>query len=579
VGLFPEGYVQYSAPSTIADLEEIIRQKDSKGTYNVAYQLVSAVDVSNAEAMARNLVLIFEKDDAVLDLIYAMIDHEVESTLNEGTLFRKNSLASHLMSQYARLLVQDYLCTTLRPLIRTIMKQGNTFEVDPHKVDNEANLERNRQTLARTTQDFLLSMMESVNKFPISLRRMCGYLKEKTVTRFPEAKRKVVGGFFFLRLLCPAVVSPEGFGVIDQVDDSTRRALILVSKILQTLSNGVTFGNKEEYMMEMNVFIKENLENSHYILDKLSSAHPDIPGNRLARSKEEDKLLANNLHAICAGCKTKFLRLLRETGASPDELQHLASVIVRLGPTPKKMPKPAPLRGAPIDVTPAPKEDPATEKKRLKAAEKERKVREKEERKVREREEKRKAAESSVLLPPSGGILVQSFLSKKQSGMKTWKKKYFALFAGSTKIYVFNGPDDVPHSYQNNAIELAPSYEVTLIGRTKAGWEFSIRTLEREHCFMSSQEDDMRSWVAYLDSKKKEILMPENDKKEKLKLLSALLAKMKQYDNDAEDLKSKLKGTSDPDEIASLNRRVEELMICRDDVKRAISNAKESIRT
>ena len=103
-------------------------------------------------------------------------------------------------------------------------------------------------------------------------------------------------------------------------------------------------------------------------------------------------------------------------------------------------------------------------------------------------------------------------------------------------MYQHNLPEDPPNSYQS-VIELAPTYEVTLIGRTKLGWEFSICTIERELTFSSVLEEDMRSWVAYLDRKKKEILMPENDKREKLSLLGALLAKMTQYDADMEALK------------------------------------------
>jgi hypothetical protein len=197
---------------------------------------------------------------------------------------------------------------TLRPLIQTIMKSGFGFD----KIDNIANLERNTATLGRATQDFLLSMMSSVNKFPAVLRRMCGYLRERTVTRFPDAKRKVVGGSFFLRLLCPAIVSPEGFGV-DQVDNTTRRSLILISNILQTLSNGVTFGNKEEYMMPMNHFIDKNLENSHFVLDKLATAHPDLPNERLPEMSEEELALLANLHISCALSKAKFLQLFERT--------------------------------------------------------------------------------------------------------------------------------------------------------------------------------------------------------------------------------------------------------------------------
>ena len=199
-------------------------------------------------------------------------------------------------------------------------------------------------------------------------------------------------------------------------------------------------------MMPMNDFIDKNLENSHFVLDKLATAHPDLPNERLPEmSEEEVALLANHLHISCALSKTKFLQLLREDQMDPEMIQEIGSVIVRLGPIPKKMTRPAPVAGPPMDaaavnaaaaalqVDKSPKEDPAMEKKRQKIVERDRKAREREERKLREKEDKKKAQEAAAIAPPAGTILVASFLSLKQvSSLKTWKKRYYALYSNST---------------------------------------------------------------------------------------------------------------------------------------------------
>jgi hypothetical protein len=52
------------------------------------------------------------------------------------------------------------------------------------------------------------------------------------------------------------------------------RALLLVAKLLQNLSNGVEFdGSKEEYMTRMNDFITKNAENTAKFLDSLTVRH------------------------------------------------------------------------------------------------------------------------------------------------------------------------------------------------------------------------------------------------------------------------------------------------------------------
>jgi neurofibromin 1 len=36
-------------------------------------------------------------------------------------------------------------------------------------------------------------------------------LSEETAKRFPDSRLTSIGGFFFLRFFCPAIVSPESF--------------------------------------------------------------------------------------------------------------------------------------------------------------------------------------------------------------------------------------------------------------------------------------------------------------------------------------------------------------------------------
>ena len=41
-------------------------------------------------------------------------------------------------------------------------------------------------------------------------------------------------------------------------DEATQRKLVLLSKVLQNLANGLQFGAKEEYMATLNSFIVDN---------------------------------------------------------------------------------------------------------------------------------------------------------------------------------------------------------------------------------------------------------------------------------------------------------------------------------
>jgi neurofibromin 1 len=39
-------------------------------------------------------------------------------------------------------------------------------------------------------------------------------LKDSTHERFPGCEHAAIGSFIFLRFICPAIVSPEGFGIV-----------------------------------------------------------------------------------------------------------------------------------------------------------------------------------------------------------------------------------------------------------------------------------------------------------------------------------------------------------------------------
>jgi len=67
----------------------------------------------------------------------------------------------------------------------------------------------------------------------------------------------LIGGFYLLRFVNPAVVTPQAFMLVDtKLSANTRRNLTLLAKILQNLANNTQFGGvKEFYMAPLNDFL------------------------------------------------------------------------------------------------------------------------------------------------------------------------------------------------------------------------------------------------------------------------------------------------------------------------------------
>lgn len=107
-----------------------------------------------------------------------------------------------------------------------------------------------------------------------TIRYICSCLQRKVMSRWPQerlVRTRVVSGFIFLRLLCPAILNPRNFNLIAETPShNAARSLIMVAKCLQNLANLVEFGGKEPYMEVVNPFILKNKERMVYYLDQLS---------------------------------------------------------------------------------------------------------------------------------------------------------------------------------------------------------------------------------------------------------------------------------------------------------------------
>ncbi len=77
-----------------------------------------------------------------------------------------------------------------------------------------------------------------------------------------ECLRTVVGGFLFLRFLCPTLIGRTNDSVLKErmlsLSPSVKKELLKMSKVLQCLSNGTGLAKKEEGMKGFDIFLKQN---------------------------------------------------------------------------------------------------------------------------------------------------------------------------------------------------------------------------------------------------------------------------------------------------------------------------------
>ncbi|WOO81456.1 Neurofibromin [Vanrija pseudolonga] len=218
------------------------------------------------------LFRVFEAKGSLLSLMKLLIEREVSQTNHESELFRANSITTRLLTMFGRAYGYNYCRSTLQPLIHHLEEKPPecSFELDPSKVPEEE-IGRNAEHLRLMCQALLEVIYTSADNAPVMFKALCHHIWDSVEDRFPDSRHSAVGSFLFLRFLCPAIVAPEAMDLDVNPDTrDTRRALLLITKVVQNLANNVLFGNKEAHMKVLNPFLSENIRQVTKFLSELA---------------------------------------------------------------------------------------------------------------------------------------------------------------------------------------------------------------------------------------------------------------------------------------------------------------------
>ncbi|KAJ1934070.1 RasGAP protein, partial [Linderina macrospora] len=192
---------------------------------------------------------------------------------------------------------------------------------------------------------FLDTIIGNRDATPYGIRWICKQIRSLTRRRYPEATESAVcsliGGFFFLRFVNPAIVTPQAYMLVDGAPTQhPRRALTLVAKVLQSLANKPTYA-KEPYMAGLAPFIEGNRGRINRFLNELCEV------GDFYDSMEMDQYVALTKHDITLHVTLNELynthALLRQHQhvLAPAADAHLRQLLDGLGPAPALVPRSA----------------------------------------------------------------------------------------------------------------------------------------------------------------------------------------------------------------------------------------------
>ncbi|XP_054153029.1 ras GTPase-activating protein 1-like [Oppia nitens] len=298
-------------------------------------------------------------------IIRSLIEREVRLEDDTSTLFRANSLTSSLIETHSRSLSKDFIRESLQSVVRKVFDSKTSCELNPSRLADPSEAVQNAEHLLDLLDAFVDHIFAHSHSCPPQLRFICGCLQRAVIRKWPNdmlLRSRVVSSFIFLRLICPSILNPKTFQLINDLPSETAsRTLILVAKSVQNLSNLNEFGSKsiflsndrfegppppsakrEPWMEVVNPFILKNKSKMIRYLDDLSNADSSLPLTPVWSPKHRNptpepptRELAF-IHSICEQNMTEIRALSERNG----NLRKLSVVIEMLYKRKEKLEKP-----------------------------------------------------------------------------------------------------------------------------------------------------------------------------------------------------------------------------------------------
>eukprot|EP01129_Flabellula_baltica_P010372 TRINITY_DN4378_c0_g1_i2.p1 TRINITY_DN4378_c0_g1~~TRINITY_DN4378_c0_g1_i2.p1 ORF type:complete len:212 (+),score=43.14 TRINITY_DN4378_c0_g1_i2:21-656(+) len=155
-------------------------------------------------------------------------------------------------------MLREYLKGCVGEVVSRVVDQEICCEVNQlGDVDYEGNVE----ILIGLVDDLLRNLLRSVDECPAYIRDMYNLLYCKIEARYPDSADVVLTSIFMLRFINSGIILPSVYGICQETPSpQSRRTLVLISKILQALSNNYPFTEKQKELMPFNAFLAQKKE-------------------------------------------------------------------------------------------------------------------------------------------------------------------------------------------------------------------------------------------------------------------------------------------------------------------------------
>lgn len=214
--------------------------------------------------------------------------------------------------------------------------------------------------LMEIANNFLTTIINGLDETPYGIRWICKQIRSLSRRKYPDAQDQtictLIGGFFFLRFINPAIVTPRSYMLIDATPaENPKRTLTYIAKMLQNLANKPSYA-KEPYMAKLQPFVHQNKDRiNKFLLDlcEVQDFYESLELDNYVALSKKDLELSISLNEVYAthsllerhspelvGSKKSWQRLAHtDYPQAKDDSSHLGVILSELGPAPAQLPR------------------------------------------------------------------------------------------------------------------------------------------------------------------------------------------------------------------------------------------------
>lgn len=307
------------------------------------------------------------EEHLLLSMFQTVLAAQFEQATEFSNLLRANTPVSRMMTTYTRRGPgQTYIRSCLSGVLNKIIELHDLdLEIHPRKICDEFGINTEEEgvtpeeayerpeiqkvvqprlaKLETIATEVLSTIMKSLPTIPYGIRWICKQIRLLTRRKYPSATDtavcSLIGAFFFLRFVNPAIVTPSTYMLVDtHPNETTRRTLTLIAKMLQNLANKPTYA-KEPYMEYLSPFVTKNQKTINAFLNEMCEVpdfYESLEMDQYVALSKKDLSLSITLNEIFG--MHQLLEKYREGVVGSDD-SHLAIILRDLGKAPTQVPR------------------------------------------------------------------------------------------------------------------------------------------------------------------------------------------------------------------------------------------------